>query len=62
MLSCQIVVLARVIVDVDQVALTAEGVTQLVKVLRSDDDNAIILAGMTSYILRILLLTHTKMS
>ena len=55
-------VLARVIVDVDQVTLTAEGVTQLVKVLRSDDDNAIILAGMTSYILRILLLTHTKMS
>ena len=40
-------VLARVIVDVDQVTLTAEGVTQLVKVLRSDDDNAIILAGMT---------------
>ena len=37
--------LARVIVDVDQVALTAEGVTQLVKVLRSDDDNAVILAA-----------------
>lgn len=44
----QIVVLSRVIVDRDQVELTAEGVKALVKVLSSDDDNAIILAGMTA--------------
>ena len=42
----QIVVLARVIVDQDQVNLTADGVTQLTSVLKSDDDNAVILAGL----------------
>ena len=41
----QIVVLARVIVDHDQVSLTALGVTKVTEVLRSDDDNAVILAG-----------------
>ena len=38
-------VLARVIVDRDQVDLTAHGVKALVSVLRSDDDNAVILSG-----------------
>lgn len=41
----QIVVLARVIVDCDQVSLTAQGVTLLVKKLGSDDDNVIVLAS-----------------
>lgn len=41
----QIVVLARVIVDQDQVNLTAEGVTLLVSNLKSKDDNAIVLAA-----------------
>ena len=44
-LPSQVVVLARVIVDVNQVTLTAEGVTRLVRILRSQDDNAVILAG-----------------
>ncbi|XP_077978159.1 ankyrin and armadillo repeat-containing protein-like [Glandiceps talaboti] len=41
----QIVVLARVIVDQDQVTLSAEGVTRLVSLLQSDDENTVILAG-----------------
>ena len=41
----QIVVLARVIIDHDQVSLTAEGVTLLVNKLDSDDDNVIVLAS-----------------
>ena len=41
----QTVVLARVIVDVDQVTLTAKGVTALVNVLHSQDDKAVILAS-----------------
>ncbi|XP_033640039.1 ankyrin and armadillo repeat-containing protein-like isoform X1 [Asterias rubens] len=41
----QIVVLARVILDRDQVSLSAEGVTTLVRLLRSGDDNTVILAG-----------------
>ncbi|XP_052802485.1 ankyrin and armadillo repeat-containing protein-like isoform X4 [Mya arenaria] len=41
----QIVVLARVIIDRDQVSLTAQGVTLLVKKLGSDDDNVIVLAS-----------------
>ena len=43
------VILARVIVDVDQVTLTAEGVTRLVRILRSQDDNAVILAGALAF-------------
>ena len=42
----QIVVLARVIVDRDQVSLTAEGVTSLVELLQSKVDNVIILSGL----------------
>lgn len=38
-------VLARVIVDRDQVLLTAQGVTLLVRKLASDDDNVIVLAS-----------------
>ena len=45
----QMVILARVIVDVDQVTLTAEGVTRLVRILRSQDDNAVILAGALAF-------------
>ncbi|XP_064647682.1 ankyrin and armadillo repeat-containing protein-like isoform X2 [Lineus longissimus] len=41
----QIVVLARVIIDRDQVSLTALGVTTLVETLSSKDDNAVILAA-----------------
>nr|XP_022304475.1 ankyrin and armadillo repeat-containing protein-like isoform X2 [Crassostrea virginica] len=41
----QIVVLARVIVDQDQVMLTASGVTLLVKKLHSTEDNVIVLAA-----------------
>lgn len=41
----QIVVLARVIVDRDQVSLSAEGVTRLVGLLKSEDHNTAILAG-----------------
>ncbi|XP_033103193.1 ankyrin and armadillo repeat-containing protein-like isoform X2 [Anneissia japonica] len=41
----QIVVLARVIVDEDQVTLSALGVTSLVRLLASEDDNTNILAG-----------------
>ncbi|XP_077867464.1 LOW QUALITY PROTEIN: ankyrin and armadillo repeat-containing protein-like [Saccoglossus kowalevskii] len=41
----QIVVLARVIVDRDQVTLSAEGVTRLVMLLQSGDENTIILSG-----------------
>ena len=41
----QIVVLARVIVDRDQVLLTANGVTILVRKLNSDNDNVIVLAS-----------------
>lgn len=37
--------MARVIVDRDQVSLTAQGVTLLVKKLSSDDDNVIVLAS-----------------
>lgn len=38
-------VLARVIVDRDQVSLTAEGVTSLVELLQSKIDNVVILSG-----------------
>ncbi|XP_030846615.1 ankyrin and armadillo repeat-containing protein-like [Strongylocentrotus purpuratus] len=41
----QIVVLARVIVDRDQVSLSAEGVTRLVGLLKSENPNTVILAG-----------------
>ncbi|ELU04066.1 hypothetical protein CAPTEDRAFT_159631 [Capitella teleta] len=41
----QVVVLARVIVDQDQVSLTARGVTTLVKVLDAEDDDSVILAA-----------------
>ncbi|XP_022079769.1 ankyrin and armadillo repeat-containing protein-like isoform X2 [Acanthaster planci] len=41
----QIVVLARVIVDSDQVTLSAEGVTRLVRLLQSPDDDTVILSG-----------------
>ncbi|XP_070566344.1 ankyrin and armadillo repeat-containing protein-like isoform X3 [Ptychodera flava] len=41
----QIVVLARVIVDRDQVTLSAEGVTRLVMLLQSEDENTVILSG-----------------
>ncbi|XP_065929233.1 ankyrin and armadillo repeat-containing protein isoform X4 [Magallana gigas] len=41
----QIVVLARVIVDQDQVMLTARGVTLLVEKLHSTEDNVIVLAA-----------------
>ncbi|XP_056008070.1 ankyrin and armadillo repeat-containing protein-like isoform X2 [Ostrea edulis] len=41
----QIVVLARVIVDQDQVMLTARGVTLLVERLQSKEDNVIVLAA-----------------
>ncbi|ESP02231.1 hypothetical protein LOTGIDRAFT_224972 [Lottia gigantea] len=41
----QIVVLARVIVDQDQVMLTARGVTLLVNKLHSEDHNVIVLAA-----------------
>ncbi|XP_061167170.1 ankyrin and armadillo repeat-containing protein-like [Saccostrea echinata] len=41
----QIVVLARVIVDQDQVNLTARGVTLLVEKLHSKEDNVIVLAA-----------------
>ena len=37
--------LARVIVDRDKVSLSAEGVTTLVRLLRSGENNTIILAG-----------------
>ncbi|XP_071497237.1 ankyrin and armadillo repeat-containing protein-like [Diadema antillarum] len=43
--SYQIVVLARVIVDRDQVSLSAEGVTRLVGLLKSDDEETVILVG-----------------
>eukprot|EP00058_Branchiostoma_floridae_P008346 XP_002593834.1 hypothetical protein BRAFLDRAFT_75707 [Branchiostoma floridae] len=43
--SFHVVVLARVIVDQDQVMLTARGVTQLVELLQSDDDNTVVLAA-----------------
>ena len=39
------VVLARVIVDRDQVELTADGVQSLVNILRSSDDKALILGA-----------------
>jgi len=39
------VVLARVIIDRDQVSLTAQGVTMLVRKLGSEDDNVIVLAS-----------------
>lgn len=52
--------LARDIVDMDQVSLTALGVTSLVEHLRSSDDNVIILTGeqafMFSNILRVVLI------
>ena len=41
----QVVILARVIVDRDQVYLTADGVTKLVNILKSEDETAVILAG-----------------
>ncbi|KAJ1186968.1 hypothetical protein NDU88_003747 [Pleurodeles waltl] len=41
----QIIVLARVIADVDQVTLTAKGVTILVRLLRSEEPATLILAG-----------------
>ena len=41
----QIVVLARVIVDRDQVTLSAEGVTRLVSLLRSENHETVILSG-----------------
>ncbi|OWF40013.1 ankyrin and armadillo repeat-containing protein-like isoform X3 [Mizuhopecten yessoensis] len=41
----QITVLARVIVDQDQVNLTARGVTMLVEKLNHEDDNVIVLAA-----------------
>ncbi len=41
----QVVVLARVIVDRDQVYLTADAITKLVSLLRSSDESAVILAG-----------------
>lgn len=44
-LCLQIVVLARVIVDRDQVSLSAEGVTKLVGLLKSENANTVILAG-----------------
>ena len=46
--SCQhlqVVILARVIVDRDQVYLTADGVTKLVNILKSKDETAVILSG-----------------
>ncbi|KAF6031041.1 ANKAR [Bugula neritina] len=43
--SFQIVVLARVIMDRDQVSLTAEGVTSLVELLKSKTDNVVILSA-----------------
>ena len=42
-------ILARVIVDRDQVNLTAEGITKLVEILRSPDENAVILSGKMLY-------------
>lgn len=46
MLGCfQIVVLSRVIIDQDQVTLTARGVSMLVDMVRSEDDNAVVLAS-----------------
>lgn len=45
----QIVVLARVIVDRDQVSLSAEGVTRLVMLLKSTDENTIILSGNMAF-------------
>ncbi|KAK6172108.1 hypothetical protein SNE40_018060 [Patella caerulea] len=41
----QVVVLARVIVDVDQVVLTARGITLLVEKLKSKDNNVTVLAA-----------------
>ncbi|XP_067649055.1 ankyrin and armadillo repeat-containing protein-like [Haliotis asinina] len=41
----QIVVLARVIVDQDQVLLTARGITELVKKLTSEDENTVVIAA-----------------
>ncbi len=41
----QVIILARVIVDRDQVSLTADAITALVRILKSSDDNAVILAG-----------------
>ena len=40
----QVVVLARVIVDQDQVSLTARGITLLVDKLRSGEDKVLVLA------------------
>ena len=45
MFILQVVILARVIVDRDQVYLTADGVTKLVNILKSKDETAVILAG-----------------
>ena len=42
----QVVVLARVVIDRDQVMLTASGVSALVNILKGErEDNALILAG-----------------
>lgn len=43
--SFQIVILARVIVDRDQVSLSAEGVTTLVGLLNSTQEETMILSG-----------------
>ena len=39
------VILARVIHDQHQVAITAKGVGMLIELMKSDDDNIIILTG-----------------
>ena len=41
----QMVVLARVITDMDQVTITAKGVSTLINILNAKDDNIIILTG-----------------
>ena len=41
----QVVILARVITDSDQVSLTAKGIACLVKILTSTNDEAVIMAG-----------------
>jgi len=41
----QMVVLARVIIGSDQVSLTARGITQLVRLLGSREENIVILCG-----------------
>lgn len=53
--SFQIVILARVIVDRDQVSLSAEGVTTLVGLLNSTQEETMILSGKRTSVMKLTL-------